>query len=100
MRIQQEMQFLKACTESYNTCKQWISLCRRSVTVDKIKQHTYICIEHFKENEVLDWKKNPSLVPIPLHRLKKVDKEEVFLNALSNTESEIAGMIISERDKF
>jgi len=61
-----------------NRCKRWIQLCKRNVPVDKIKVYTYICSEHFGFNEVLDWKTNLNLEPIPFHRLKKVDQKEVF----------------------
>ena len=73
-------------------CKRWIELCKRNVSVEKIKPYTYVCSDHFGLNEVLDWKINKSLEPIPLYRLKKVDKKEVFPNS--------EGKEISERKDF
>ena len=59
-------------------CKEWIQLCGRpSYPYDSITKHSYICDEHFNLNEVLDWKINPNLKPIPTYRLKKVDAQDV-----------------------
>ena len=55
-------------------CKRWIELCKRNVSVEKIKPYTYVCSDHFGLNQVLDWKVILNLEPIPFHRLKKVDK--------------------------
>ena len=69
--------FVKPHTD-IKRCKRWIQLSGRLVEVDKISRNTYLCNDHFPINEVLDWKKNAKLDPIPLHRLKKVDRSEVF----------------------
>ena len=69
-------------------CKRWIQLSGRpSISVDKITKNTYLCSDHFDINEVLDWKKNPKLDPIPFHRLKKVTREEVFRHHHPNPHS-------------
>ena len=59
-------------------CKRWIQLCGRPIPPEKIDRNSYICSDHFPINEVLDWKKNPKLDPIPFHRLKKVTREEAL----------------------
>ena len=69
--------FVKPHTD-IKRCKRWIQLSGRLVDVDKISRNTYLCNDHFPPNEVLDWKKNAKLDPIPLHRLKKVATAEVF----------------------
>ena len=59
-------------------CQEWIQLCGRpSYPYDHITKNSYICDEHFNLNEILDWKINPNLKPIPTYRLKKVDAEDV-----------------------
>lgn len=70
--------FVKPYTDIHR-CKRWIQLSGRpSIPVEKITKNSYLCSDHFGINEVLDWKKNPKLDPIPFHRLKKVKREEVF----------------------
>ena len=60
-------------------CKEWIQLCGRpNYPLKKITRNSYICDEHFNLNEVLDWKINPNLKPIPTYRLKNVDARDVF----------------------
>ena len=50
-------------------CKRWIQLSGRFVEVDRISKNTYLCSDHFGLNEVLNWKQNKNLEPIPLYRL-------------------------------
>ena len=69
--------FVKPVTD-IKRCKRWIQLSGRLVDVDKISRNTYLCNDHFPPDEVLDWRKNAKLDPIPLHRLKKVATAEVF----------------------
>ena len=60
-------------------CIRWLQLSGRiPFSIDRISRNTYLCNDHFPPDEVLDWKKNAKLDPIPLHRLKKVDRSEVF----------------------
>ena len=82
----------------FKRCKQWIALCKRSVPVDKIRKHTYICSDHFGLNEVLDWKINPNLIPVPLHRLKTVNREDLFPKNLLDTDPLYTGLRICERN--
>ena len=53
-------------------CKEWIQLCgqaRGTYPCYKIsKKNSFICDEHFDLHQVLDWKINPDLKPIPHHR--------------------------------
>jgi len=65
-------------------CKRWIELTGRDVGIEKIKSHSYICQDHFKPGDILDWKLNPSLEPVPMHDPNKI-KEEKFES--SNNES-------------
>ena len=59
-------------------CREWVQLCGRpNYQAEKISKNSYICDEHFNLNEVLDWKINPNLKPIPTYRLKKVDAQDV-----------------------
>ena len=70
--------FVKPKTD-IKRCKRWIQLSGRTpYPVDRISRNTYLCNDHFPPNEILDWKKNAKLDPIPLHRLKKVATAEVF----------------------
>lgn len=71
-----ERKFVKFVQPEYDLerCKRWIVLCRRSVTFDKIKKYTRVCSDHFDKNEVLDAKLNPTLDPIPKHRLVTVQR--------------------------
>ena len=47
---------------------------------------------------MLDWKQNHTLDPIPLHRLKKVDKEEVFRKIYHNSNAESEDNWVDETD--
>ena len=58
-------------------CRDWIQLSGRFIPPDKISKNSYICDEHFDLHQVLDWKINPNLRPIPTYRLKKVDAKDV-----------------------
>ena len=70
--------FVKPKTD-LKRCVRWLQLSGRiPYSIDRISRNTYLCNDHFPPNEVLDWKKNAKLDPIPLHRLKKVDRSEVF----------------------
>ena len=61
--------------------KRWIQLCgRKNFDCSKITKYTYICTDHFPENEILDIWKNPKLEPFPAHNEKaaklKADSHE------------------------
>ena len=89
--------FVKPYTD-IKRCKRWIQLCGRpSIPPEKIDRNYYICSDHFGPNEVLDWKKNAKLDPIPFHRLKKVTREEVFRhqNPNPNPHSVLFGRLVS-----
>ena len=59
-------------------CIRWLQLSGRiPFSIDRISRNTYLCNDHFPPDEVLDWRKNAKLDPIPLHRLKKVATAEV-----------------------
>ena len=58
-------------------CRDWIQLCGRFIPPEKISKNSYICDDHFDLHQVLDWKINPNLKPIPTYRLKKVDPKDV-----------------------
>ena len=90
--------FVKPYTD-YKRCERWIQLSGRpSHPPHKITKDSYLCSDHFSLNEVLDWKKNPTLDPIPLHRLKKVDKEEVFRKIYRNSNAESEDNWVDETD--
>ena len=70
--------FVKPKTD-IKRCVRWLQLSgRTSYPIDRISRNTYLCNDHFPPDEVLDWRKNANLDPIPLHRLKKVATAEVF----------------------
>ena len=70
--------FVKPKTD-IKRCVRWLQLSgRTSYPIDRISRNTYLCNDHFPPDEILDWKKNAKLDPIPLHRLKKVATAEVF----------------------
>merc|ERR1719369_1644762 len=59
--------FVKPATDM-KRCRRWIHLCGRSkdtFNIDKIKKDTYICQNHFHQNQVLNWHENPNLEPVP-----------------------------------
>ena len=46
--------------------KKWVALCgRQDLKLKDINQSTFVCSKHFKADEDLDWKSNPTLFPTP-----------------------------------
>ena len=69
--------FVKPKTD-LKRCVRWLQLSGRiPYSIDRISRNTYLCNDHFPPDEILDWRKNAKLDPIPLHRLKKVATAEV-----------------------
>ena len=64
-----ELRFVAFPKPSHNLsmARKWVNLCRRKdLTIKTITRHTYVCSLHFEEGTELDWRKNPSLEPVPL----------------------------------
>lgn len=47
--------------------QRWVHLCgRQGFTIANISKQSYVCSLHFPPGQLLDWKENPDLEPIPV----------------------------------